>query len=418
MVLFPFCRNDGLYRSAAAIHRRPAGRPDLPAGARQPSDSLRPTQTRGRRETAPRFRVLALPEPRVRGLVVTVEDTVHRTKRRRPGGGCPLTCTLWALRCGTDGGCLQPGSLVRGDSDGRAGAAAQDQAPPGGASPCRGGHRERRGDVPLLRDQPADVLQVAAPLRGARRGGPAGRSLEPPRPARTRPTPRSSARSSTCASTTTSARRKISMYLARYHDVTVSRSGVWRILKRLDMNRLPSSQRYKRHDRRWKRYEKQLPGHRVQVDVKFIEPLAGSAGRRKKPLPVHRHRRLHPDPGAADLRPQQPEDRHPVHRLRAGEAPVRRRGRPDRQRRRVPRRLPLAPARPRHRPRLHQAQDTHGSTARSSDPTASTPRSSTGSSTAGAPGRIRTSGLRIRRPTAVSAVLNLISPGRREAKRA
>ena len=71
---------------------------------------------------------------------------------------------------------------------------------------------------------------------------------------------------------------KISMYLARYHEVTVSRSGVWRILKRLDMNRLPSSQRYKRHDRRWKRYEKQLPGHRVQVDVKFIEPLAGSAG--------------------------------------------------------------------------------------------------------------------------------------------
>jgi transposase InsO family protein len=59
---------------------------------------------------------------------------------------------------------------------------------------------------------------------------------------------------------------------------------VWRILKRLDMNRLPSSQRYKRHDHRWKRYEKQLRGHRVQVDVKFIEPLASTAGagRRKK----------------------------------------------------------------------------------------------------------------------------------------
>jgi transposase InsO family protein/transposase-like protein len=77
---------------------------------------------------------------------------------------------------------------------------------------------------------------------------------------------------------------KIAMYLARYHEVTVSRTGVWRILKRLDMNRLPSSQRYKRHERRWKRYEKQLPGHRVQVDVKFIEPLASDAGtgRRKK----------------------------------------------------------------------------------------------------------------------------------------
>lgn len=46
------------------------------------------------------------------------------------------------------------------------------------------------------------------------------------------------------------------------------------------MSRLPTSQRYKRHDKRWKRYEKQLPGHRVQIDVKFIEPIAGTTGRR------------------------------------------------------------------------------------------------------------------------------------------
>ncbi len=32
---------------------------------------------------------------------------------------------------------------------------------------------------------------------------------------------------------------KISMYLKRYHDVAISSSGVWRILKRLDMSRLP-----------------------------------------------------------------------------------------------------------------------------------------------------------------------------------
>jgi transposase len=49
------------------------------------------------------------------------------------------------------------------------------------------------------------------------------------------------------------------MYLKRYHDVTISKSGVWRILHRLGMGRLPASQRYKRHDKRWKRYEKQLP---------------------------------------------------------------------------------------------------------------------------------------------------------------
>ena len=75
---------------------------------------------------------------------------------------------------------------------------------------------------------------------------------------------------------------KISMYLARYHDVTVSRSGVWRILKRLEMNHLPSSQRYKRVEHRWKRYEKQMPGHRIQVDVKFIEPIAIGTGNRTK----------------------------------------------------------------------------------------------------------------------------------------
>jgi transposase InsO family protein len=69
---------------------------------------------------------------------------------------------------------------------------------------------------------------------------------------------------------------KISMYLKRYHDVTISNSGVWRILKRLDMSRLPTSQRYKRLDKRWQRYEKQLPGHQVQIDVKFIEPIKGA----------------------------------------------------------------------------------------------------------------------------------------------
>ena len=63
---------------------------------------------------------------------------------------------------------------------------------------------------------------------------------------------------------------KIAMYLKRYHDIAISPSGVWRILKRLDMSRLPSSQRYRRHVDRWKRYEKPLPGHRVQFDVKFI----------------------------------------------------------------------------------------------------------------------------------------------------
>lgn len=72
---------------------------------------------------------------------------------------------------------------------------------------------------------------------------------------------------------------KIAMYLKRYHDITMSPSGVWRVLNRLGMNRLPSSQRHKSHQKRWKRYEKPQPGHRVQMDVKFITPI-GAAGRK------------------------------------------------------------------------------------------------------------------------------------------
>jgi len=42
------------------------------------------------------------------------------------------------------------------------------------------------------------------------------------------------------------------------------------------MSRLPASQRYRRHVDPWRRYEKPLPGHRVQIDVKFIAPLQGT----------------------------------------------------------------------------------------------------------------------------------------------
>lgn len=73
--------------------------------------------------------------------------------------------------------------------------------------------------------------------------------------------------------------QKIAMYLKRYHDIRMSSSGVWRVLERLGMNRLPASQKHKSHQRRWKRYEKPQPGHRVQVDVKFITPV-GAAGKK------------------------------------------------------------------------------------------------------------------------------------------
>lgn len=49
--------------------------------------------------------------------------------------------------------------------------------------------------------------------------------------------------------------------------MAINSSGVWWILKKVGLNRLPASQRYKRRSTRWKWYEKQRPGHQLQVDV-------------------------------------------------------------------------------------------------------------------------------------------------------
>jgi transposase-like protein len=48
------------------------------------------------------------------------------------------------------------------------------------------------------------------------------------------------------------------------------------------MNRLPASQRHQRREQRWKRYEKQRPGHHVQIDVTFIEPITTGPARRQR----------------------------------------------------------------------------------------------------------------------------------------
>lgn len=52
------------------------------------------------------------------------------------------------------------------------------------------------------------------------------------------------------------------------------------------LNRQPASQHYKGLNKRYLRYEKQLPGDHVQIDVRFIEPLKTAAkprvGRRSK----------------------------------------------------------------------------------------------------------------------------------------
>lgn len=61
---------------------------------------------------------------------------------------------------------------------------------------------------------------------------------------------------------------RITCYLKRYHDITVSGSGVYRALKRHGYNRLPRNA--KRRTVQTVRYEKQVPGHHIQVDVKFL----------------------------------------------------------------------------------------------------------------------------------------------------
>ena len=45
------------------------------------------------------------------------------------------------------------------------------------------------------------------------------------------------------------------------------------------MSRLPANQKYRPHNKRWKRYEKPQPGHRLQMDVKFLERIPGTRKR-------------------------------------------------------------------------------------------------------------------------------------------
>ena len=60
---------------------------------------------------------------------------------------------------------------------------------------------------------------------------------------------------------------RISWYLIRYHGIQISESSVYRILRRNNCSRLPKSA--SRRAIHTKRYSKTVPGHHVQVDVKF-----------------------------------------------------------------------------------------------------------------------------------------------------
>ena len=72
---------------------------------------------------------------------------------------------------------------------------------------------------------------------------------------------------------------KIADYLKRFHKLSVAVSSVHRILGRHGMSRLPANQKHRPHTKRWKRYEKPQPGHRLQMDVKFLERIPGTRKR-------------------------------------------------------------------------------------------------------------------------------------------
>ncbi|MHA3977058.1 IS481 family transposase [Halovulum sp. GXIMD14794] len=66
-------------------------------------------------------------------------------------------------------------------------------------------------------------------------------------------------------------------YLERYHGTMISDAGVSRILCRNGLNRLPRGTRLRKvHTRR---YNKQGPGHHIQMDVKFLT-FKGKDGRK------------------------------------------------------------------------------------------------------------------------------------------
>jgi len=73
--------------------------------------------------------------------------------------------------------------------------------------------------------------------------------------------------------------QRISWYLERYHGIKVA--GIYSVLKRNGLNRLPATERKRSIPSKFIRYEKQTPGHHVQIDVKFLI-FRNSAGKNIK----------------------------------------------------------------------------------------------------------------------------------------
>jgi hypothetical protein len=91
-----------------------------------------------------------------------------------------------------------------------------------------------------------------------------------------------------------------------------------RITARTPPPRLPASQRYTSREKGWKRYEKPLPGNRLQIDVKFIEPIGVPPDRPagKSPVTGQRAKQRRRAKYCTRLPALRSEGRCPVSRLR------------------------------------------------------------------------------------------------------
>lgn len=67
---------------------------------------------------------------------------------------------------------------------------------------------------------------------------------------------------------------RIVWYLAPYHDINISDATVSRILKHHGVNRLPRGTRLR--NVHTKCYNKQIPGHHIQIDVKILTFKGGN----------------------------------------------------------------------------------------------------------------------------------------------
>jgi transposase InsO family protein len=73
---------------------------------------------------------------------------------------------------------------------------------------------------------------------------------------------------------------RISWYLKRYHEIKIAPATVYNVLKSRGLNRLPRNA--KKRAVTTHRYEKQVTGHHIQVDVKFLKFPAPQGGLAKR----------------------------------------------------------------------------------------------------------------------------------------